>query len=60
MYQDTVYATNDDCRRYQKGNNPDALKELDAYVLSPSYQEILEQIDLINSKLELLTTSKEH
>jgi len=23
IYQETVYAANDDCRRYQKSNNPD-------------------------------------
>jgi hypothetical protein len=29
LYQEAVYQTNDDCRRYQKANNPDAIKEND-------------------------------
>jgi hypothetical protein len=27
LYQEAVYQTNDDCRRYQKVNNPEAIKD---------------------------------
>jgi hypothetical protein len=29
LYQEAVYQTNDDCRRYQKVNNPEAIKDND-------------------------------
>ena len=52
MYQEAVYTTNDDCRRYQKGNNPDVLKELDSYELVPSQLEIIEQINGLTKYIE--------
>jgi len=56
MYQETVYATNDDCRRYQKANNPAALKNNDPYaILTPSREELMEEIQSVNAKVEELT-----
>ena len=54
MYQETVYATNDDCRRYQKANNPDALKETDFLGVYPSREELLAEIQSVNVKVEAL------
>lgn len=65
IYQETVYATNDDCRRYQKANNPDALKDDDLYsmltpsseelMLTPSREELMNEIKSVNAKVEALT-----
>ena len=52
MYQEAVYSANDDCRRYQKSNNPDVLKELDSYGLFPSQLEIIEQINGLTKYIE--------
>jgi hypothetical protein len=53
MYQEAVYATNDDCRRYQKANNPEAIKGFDdVFSISPSREELLEQIQSVNAKVE--------
>lgn len=54
MYQETVYATNDDCRRYQKANNPDAIKDNDLFSLSPSREELMEQLQSVTAKVEEL------
>ncbi len=56
MYQEAVYATNDDCRRYQKANNPDVLKDDDLYsMLTPSREELMNEIKSVNAKVEALT-----
>lgn len=56
LYQEAVYATNDDCRRYQKANNPDALKDNDPYaILTPSREELMQEIQSVNAKVEALT-----
>jgi len=57
MYQEAVYTSNDDCRRYQKSNNPDALKEAmgDIYGLGPTREELMEEIQSVNAKIEALT-----
>ena len=44
MYQEAVYTTNDDCRRYQKVNNPEAIKDNDFFAISPSKEELMEEI----------------
>jgi len=54
MYQETVYATNDDCRRYQKANNPEALKDTDLLGIYPSREELLAEIQSVNVKVEAL------
>jgi hypothetical protein len=55
MYQEAVYATNDDCRRYQKANNPDAIKDSDLFGLGPTREELMEEIQSVNAKVEALT-----
>jgi hypothetical protein len=55
LYQEAVYQTNDDCRRYQKVNNPEAIKENDLFGLSPSREELMEEIQSVNTKVEALT-----
>ena len=54
MYQETVYATNDDCRRYQKANNPEAIKDTDLLGIYPSREELMEEIQSVNVKVEAL------
>jgi len=54
MYQEAVYATNDDCRRYQKVNNPEAIKDNDIFGLTPSREELMEEIQSVNAKVEAL------
>jgi hypothetical protein len=55
MYQEAVYATNDDCRRYQKTNNPEAIKDTDLLGIYPSREEMLEEIKSVSAKVEALT-----
>lgn len=55
MYQEAVYTTNDDCRRYQKVNNPEAIKENDLFGLTPSREELMEEIQAVNAKVDALT-----
>ena len=55
MYQEAVYQTNDDCRRYQKANNPEALKDTDLLGIYPSREEMLEEIKAVSAKVEALT-----
>jgi hypothetical protein len=52
LYQEAVYQTNDDCRRYQKSNNPEAIKENDLFGLSPSREELMTEIQAVNAKVE--------
>ncbi len=56
MYQETVYQTNDDCRRYQKANNPEVIKDADLFGIYPSREELLAEIQSVNAKVEALTT----
>ena len=57
LYSETVYATNDDCRRYQKSNNPEALKEAtaDIFGITPTREDLMEEIQSVNAKVEALT-----
>ena len=54
MYQESVYQTNDDCRRYQKANNPEAIKDVDLLGIYPSREEMMEEIKSVNVKVEAL------
>jgi len=54
MYQEAVYQTNDDCRRYQKVNNPEAIKDTDLLGIYPSREEMMEEIKSVNAKVEAL------
>ncbi len=55
MYQEAVYQTNDDCRRYQKANNPEVIKDADLFGIYPSREELLAEIQSVNAKVEALT-----
>lgn len=55
IYTSSIYSTNDDCRRYQKANNPEAIKESELFALSPSREELLEEIKSTNAKVDGLT-----
>jgi hypothetical protein len=55
MYQEAVYQTNDDCRRYQKTNNPEAIKDTDLLGIYPSREEMMEEIKSVSAKVEALT-----
>ena len=55
MYQEAVYQTNNDCRRYQKVNNPEAIKDTDLLGIYPSREEMMEEIKSVNAKVESLT-----
>ena len=55
MYQEAVYTTNDDCRKYQKANNPEAIKDSDLFGLGPTREELMEEIQSVNAKVEALT-----
>jgi len=54
MYQEAVYQTNDDCRRYQKANNPEAIKDTDLLGIYPSREEMMQEIKSVNVKVEAL------
>lgn len=54
LYQEAMYAPNDDCRRYQKSNNPEVLKENDVYGIVPSHQEIIEAVETLMKYTEAL------
>jgi hypothetical protein len=57
LYQEAVYATNDDCRRYQKSNNPEALKEatVEIFGITPTREELMAEVQSVNAKVEALT-----
>ena len=55
MYQEAVYATNDDCRKYQKANNPEAIKDTDLFGIYPSSDDVMEEIKAVRAKVEALT-----
>ena len=55
LYQEAVYQTNDDCRRYQKVNNPEAIKENDLLGIYPSREELMKEVQAVNAKVETLT-----
>ena len=55
IYQECTYQTNDDCRRYQKANNPEAVKDDVLFELSPSRQELLARMESVDAKIEALT-----
>lgn len=55
LYQEAIYGTNDDCRKYQKVNNPEAIKNCDdIFSLSPSREDLLAEIQAVNVKVEAL------
>ena len=57
MYQESVYMTNDDCRRYQRTNNPEALKEatVEIFGITPTREELMAEVQSVSAKVEALT-----
>lgn len=55
LFNDAIYAANDDCRKYQKANNPEAIKDSDLFGLGPSKEELMAEIQSVNAKVEALT-----
>jgi hypothetical protein len=57
LYQEAVYTTNDDCRRYQRTNNPEALKEatVEIFGITPTREELMAEVQSVNAKVEALT-----
>jgi hypothetical protein len=55
MYQEAVYATNDDCRKYQKTNNPEVIKNTDVFGVYPSREDMMEEIKASGTQVEALT-----
>jgi hypothetical protein len=55
LFNDAIYAANDDCRKYQKTNNPEAIKDSDLFGLGPSREELMEEIQAVNAKVDALT-----
>lgn len=52
IYNDAIYASNDDCRRHQKEHNPEVIKGNDIYAFGPTRVEMMETIESINSKVD--------
>ena len=53
MYQEATYQTNDDCRRYQKVNNPEAVKNDDIFgLMSPTREEMMNEIQSVKAKVD--------
>lgn len=56
LYNDSVYASNDDCRNYQKKHDPEVVKQDDLFVCGqPSREELMAEIKSISAKIEALT-----
>jgi hypothetical protein len=55
LYNDCIYASNEDCRQYQKQHDPEvvAKQQEDLFIYgSPSREEMMEEIKSINAKVE--------
>ena len=55
LFSDIVYATNDRAREKQKKENPDVIAERTFEFVSPSKEEMLEEIKSLHAKIESLT-----
>jgi hypothetical protein len=55
LFSETVYAANDDARKRQRKENPDTFKEETLDFISPSREELLEEIRSLHAKVEALT-----
>ena len=56
MYQEAVYTANDDCRRYQRTNNPEALKEatVEIFGITPTREELMAEVQALSAKVDTL------
>lgn len=53
LYNDSIYASNEDCRQYQKQNNPEVVKQDDLFIYGqPSREELLEHIKKVEEKVD--------
>ncbi len=55
LFSETVYAANDDARKLQRKENPDTFKEETLDFISPSREELLEEMKSLHAKVEALT-----
>jgi hypothetical protein len=55
LFTDVLYATNDDARKLQRKENPDEFKGETLDFVSPSREEMLEEIKSLHAKIESLT-----
>jgi hypothetical protein len=57
LHQEAVYTTNDDCRRYQRINNPEALKEatVEIFGITPTREELMAEVQSLSAKVDALT-----
>ena len=55
LFSVAVYATNDAARKIQKREDPDTLKAEGWEFISPSREELLEEIKSLHAKVEALT-----
>jgi hypothetical protein len=58
LYSESLYATNDDCRQYQKEHDPEIVsrQQEDLFIYnSPSREEMMEGIRSLNAKVEVLS-----
>ena len=57
LYNDSIYASNEDCRQYQKQNNPEIVSKYqeDLFIYgSPSREEMMEEIKSVNANVKEL------
>ena len=55
LFNEVLYATNDDARKLQRKEDPDTFKEETLDFISPSREELAEKLDSVNAKVEALT-----
>jgi uncharacterized protein YaaR (DUF327 family) len=52
LFNGLIYATNDECRRYQKRNNPEAMEDVRLSGNLFGDDDLLKQIKEVNKKLD--------
>lgn len=55
LFTDVLYATNDNARKLQRKEDPDAFKEETLDFISPSREELVEKINSLSAQIETLT-----
>ena len=55
LFNDVLYATNDDARKLQRKEDPDRFKEETIEFVSPTRTELKEKMDSLSSQIEELT-----
>ena len=55
LYNDCIYASNEDCRQYQKKHDPEVVRQDDLLMYgSPSREEMMAEIKSLNAKVEAM------